>query len=166
MRKKYIVYSVLQMIFTAIVPLAFIISEYATTSGGLRYKLPLGAIVVAIIMLVISKNTLLKPRIAKLTAVIAQHEGDLKVESEEGKIKNLIAELKHERTVMCILNSLMPILLLGAMLIAAKALESAVMKLSGAIGFSLASFILGTVFGTLAARCVWAKHGGNADETT
>lgn len=161
MRKKYITYTVLQALFTAVAPLVFILCEYADTSGGLKFKLPLGGIMLIVVMLLIAKNTFLKPRIAKLTAAIAQHESDLKVESDEGKINNLISELKRERTVMYVFNGVLPVLILGAMLIAAKALESAAMKLSGAIGFSLGSFVLGTVFGVLAARCVWAKHGGD-----
>lgn len=39
-----------------------------------------------------------------------------------------------------------------------KALENAVIVLSGAVGLTLVSFCLGTLFGILAARQVVGKH--------
>lgn len=162
MRARYIIFTVAQALFCTAVPLAFIFTQYADTSGGLFYKLPLGILMLAIALVIIGKNTLLKPRIQKLTAQIAQHEADLKIESDEGRIDNLITELKRERTVSTVLNAIMPILILAALLIACKALETAVIELSGAVGFSLASYAIGTIFGVLAARSVYAKHGGGA----
>ena len=95
----------------------------------------------------------------KLTAQIAQHGRDLKVESDEGRIANFEAELRRERTAETVLNAILPIMLLAALLLACKAMESAVLQLSGAIGFTLASYVIGTVFGLFAAREVHGKHG-------
>lgn len=147
------------MLFCTIAPLVFIFVQYGDTSGGLRYKLPLGLILFVVIVLIIAKNTLLKPRLARLTAQIAQHVGDLKVESDEGRIANLEAELRRERTVETVLNAILPMIMLAALLIACKAMESAVLQLSGAIGFTLGSYAIGTAFGILAAREVHGKHG-------
>ncbi len=158
MKKRYIVFTVAQAVFCAAVPLAFIFTQYAETSEGLVYKLPLGMLLLVIAILIIAKNTLLKPRIAKLTAQIAQHEADLKVESDEGRINNLVSELKRERTASVVINAIMPLIVLAAFFVACKAMESAVMELSGAVGFSLASFALGTVFGILAARTVYTRR--------
>ena len=126
----------------------------------MQYKLPLGAICVVVLVVILAKNTLLRPRIERMTAEIAQHEADLKVESDSGRINNLIAELKRERTVEVVFNAIVPLLVLSALLIGCKALEKSVLMLSGAIGFALASYAVGTVFGVLAARQVWAKRGG------
>lgn len=147
------------MLFCTVAPLVFIFIQYGDTSGGLKYKLPLGLILFVVIVIIIAKNTFLKPRLAKLTAQIAQHNGDLKVESDAGRIANLEAELRRERTAETVLNAILPIILLAAFLLACKAMESAVLQLSGAIGFTLASYAIGTVFGVLAAREVHGKHG-------
>lgn len=148
------------MLFCTVAPLVFIFIQYGDTSGGLKYKLPLGLILFVVIVIIIAKNTFLKPRLAKLTAQIAQHDGDLKVESDEGRIANFEAELRRERTAETVLNAILPIMLLAALLLACKAMESAVLQLSGAIGFTLASYVIGTVFGLFAAREVHGKHGG------
>lgn len=148
------------MLFCAVAPLVFIFIQYGDTSGGLKYKLPLGLILFVVIVIIIAKNTFLKPRLAKLTAQIAQHDGDLKVESDEGRIANFEAELRRERTAETVLNAILPIMLLAALLLACKAMESAVLQLSGAIGFTLASYVIGTVFGLFAAREVHGKRGG------
>lgn len=160
MKARYILFTIMHALFCAVVPIVFIFIQYGDTSGGLRYKLPLGALLLIVIIITIAKNTFLRPRLSKLAAEIAQHEADLKIESDSGRINNLISELKRERTLETVLNALVPILLLSALLIACKALENAVLQLSGAIGFALGSYTLGTVFGVLAARSVWAKHGG------
>lgn len=148
------------MLFSTIAPLVFIFTQYGDTRGGLVYKLPLGLIMLAAIVVIIAKNTFLKPRLNKLAAKIAQHDGDLNVESDAGRIANLESELKRERTIETALNAVTPILLLAAFFVACKAMESAMLQLSGAIGFTLASYVFGTVFGILAAREVHGKHGG------
>ena len=135
--KKLIVYTAAQVLFCTVEPLVFIFIQYGDTSGGLKYKLPLGLILFVVIVIIIAKNTFLKPRLAKLTAQIAQHDGDLKVESDEGRIANFEAELRRERTAETVLNAILPIMLLAALLFACKAMESAVLQLSGAIGFTL-----------------------------
>ena len=160
MRARYIVFTIMHALFCAVVPIVFIFIQYGDTSGGLQYKLPLGAILVVVLLLILAKNTLLRPKLTKITTEIVQHEADLKVESDSGKIANLISELKQERTIEAILNAAVPLLILAALLIGCKALERSVLQLSGAIGFALGSYTLGTVFGVLAARSVWAKHGG------
>lgn len=156
--KKLIAYTALQAVFTAVVPLAFLFTQYGATTTGVQYKLPLGVILVAVVTLWIAKNTLLRPRIAKLTASIAQHESDLKVEADQAKIRNLENALKTERVTETVLNAVMPLLVLSGLLVLCKALESAVLVLSGAVGFTLASFAVGTVCGVLAAREVTGKH--------
>lgn len=161
---KLIVYTALQTLFCAVAPLVYIFTQYGDTSGGLKYKLPLGLVLFLFVVTVIAKNTLLKPRIQKLTAQIAQHEGDLKVESDADKAESLAAELKRERTTETVLNAVTPALLLSALLIACKAMENAVLRLSGAIGFTLASYVIGTVFGILAAREVKGKRAKEKDD--
>lgn len=158
--KKLILFSVLQALFCAVAPIIFIFTEYGDTSGGLAYKLPLGAILVVIGVLLIAKNTLLKPKLIKLSAAIAQHDADLKIEADKAKITNLENELKRERTIETLLNAIMPLLVFAALLVACKALENAVLQMSGAIGFTLASYAVGTIFGVCAAREVHGKHGG------
>ncbi|MDE7406488.1 MAG: hypothetical protein K2M89_06420 [Clostridiales bacterium] len=161
MKIRYILFTILHALFCAVVPIVFIFIQYGDTSGGLQYKLPLAAILIVVLVLILAKNTLLRPRITRMIAEIAQHEADLKVESDSGRIANLISELKRERTTEVILNAAVPLLVLSALLIGCKALERSALMLSGAIGFALASYAVGTVFGVLAARQVWAKHGGN-----
>lgn len=156
--KSLIAFTVLQALFTAGVPLVLLFCAYGTTQAGVAYKLPLGVILVAIVVLWIAKNTLLKPRMAKLTAKIAQHEGDLSIEADQAKIVNIENELKAERTAEAVLNALMPLLILVGLLVLCKALENAVIVLSGAVGLTLVSFCLGTLFGILAARQVVGKH--------
>lgn len=156
--KSLIAYTVLQALFTAVVPLVLLFCTCGRTDAGLAYKLPLAAVIVAVVVVWIAKNTLLKPRIARLTAKIAQHEGDLSVEADQAKIINLETELKAERTTEVVLNAIMPLLVLLGLLVLCKALENAVIVLSGAVGLTLMSFVVGTLFGILAARQVVGKH--------
>lgn len=158
--KKLIIFTVAQVLFCTVAPLVFVFTQYGETGGGLKYKLPLGILLFIVIIVIIAKNTFLKPRMQKLAAQIAQHDGDLKVESDVERIANFEAELRRERTTETILNAITPILLLAALLIACKAMEHAVLQLSGAVGFTLTSYVIGTVFGVLAAREVHGKHGG------
>lgn len=158
MRSRYIVYAIAHVMFCVVCPIVFIFVQYGDTSGGLEYKLPLGAILVVLLLIVIAKNVLLRPRIIKLTAAIGQHEAALKIENDAGKIDRLIAVLKRERTIEVLVNSFVPILVLAALLVGCKALERAAVVLSGAIGFALVSFVVGTTFGVLAGREVWVKH--------
>lgn len=160
MKTRYIIFTIAHALFCAVAPIVFIFIQYGDTNGGLQYKLPLGAILVVVLLLIFAKNTLLRPRLEKMTAEIAQHEVDLKVESDSGRIANLVAELKRERTIEVILDAAVPLLVLAALLIGSKGLERSALMLSGAIGFALASYAVGTAFGVLAARQVWAKHGG------
>lgn len=160
MKSRYIFFTIAHALFCAVCPIVFIFVQYGDTRGGLQYKLPLGAICVVVLVVILAKNTLLRPRIERMTAEIAQHEADLKVESDSGRINNLIAELKRERTIEVVFNATVPLLVLSALLVGCKALEKSVLMLSGAIGFALASYAVGTVFGVLAARQVWAKRGG------
>lgn len=160
MKSRYIFFTIAHALFCAVCPIVFIFVQYGDTSGGLQYKLPLGAICVVVLVVILAKNTLLRPRIERMTAEIAQHEADLKVESNSGRINNLIAELKRERTIEVVFNATVPLLVLSALLVGCKALEKSVLMLSGAIGFTLASYVIGTVFGLFAAREVHGKHGG------
>ncbi len=158
MKARYITFTVLQALFCAVVPLIFMFVQYAETGEGLRYKLPLGILLLCVVIVVIAKNTFLKPRMSKLAAQIAQHEADLKIENDTGRIKNLVSELRKERIVETVLNCVMPVFVLAALLVACKAMENAVLELSGAVGFSLGSYVLGFIFGILAAREVGSKH--------
>ncbi|MCH5163080.1 MAG: hypothetical protein J1G38_06280 [Clostridiales bacterium] len=158
--KKLIIFTVLQALFCAVAPLVFIFIQYGDTGGGLAYKLPLAALLLVIVVVIIAKNTLLKPRMTKLSAQIAQQEADLSVECDAEKVKNLESDLKCKRTVEAVINAIIPVLLLAALLIACKAMENAILQMSGAIGFTLAAYVVGTVFGVLAAREVHGKHGG------
>lgn len=158
--KKLIIYTVLQALCCCAAPAAFVFAEYGGTSGGLVYKLPLGALLCTIAIVAIAENTLLKPRLTRLSAAIAQHGADLKIEADADKIRNLEAELKRERVLETLLNGVMPVLALAAIFVACKAMERAVIQLSGAIGFTLAAYAVGLIFGVLAAREVHGKHGG------
>lgn len=117
MKTRYIIFTIAHALFCAVAPIVFIFIQYGDTNGGLQYKLPLGAILVVVLLLIFAKNTLLRPRLEKMTAEIAQHEVDLKVESDSGRIANLVAELKRERTIEVILDAAVPLLVLAALLI-------------------------------------------------
>lgn len=158
MRTRYIIYTVLQAFFCAVVPVVFIFLQYGSSDGGLKYKIPLGAILAILLVLFAANAAVIRPRRQRLAAKIAQHESDLAIESDSNKIDNLIDELKVERTVETIINAIVPLLVFVALYIGAKGLERSAFLLSGALGFSLLSFALGTIFGVLSARSVWAKH--------
>ncbi len=158
MKARYIAFTVLQILFCTVAPIIFIFVQYGDTDGGLKYKLPLGILLFCVVIIVISKNTFLKPRMTKLSAQIAQHEADLKIESDEWRIKNLKTELRKERIIETVLNSIMPVFVLAALLVACKAMESAALELSGAVGFTLGSYVIGFIFGILAAREVHSKY--------
>lgn len=155
---KNIIYSIAELLCYAVAPLIFIVIQYGDTTEGVVYKIGFIGILLCILVVWIVKKTILKKWVDKLRGKITQHEGDLETESDPVKIENLKEALKSARTIETLFSALIPFLLLCALLVMCHALEAAIVKLSGAIGFTLISFFIGTVFSILNAREVHGKY--------
>lgn len=162
--KLKIFYTIMEALFLLIAPLVFVLVEYGSTQTGTPFKLGFGGILMLLLLVWIFKRTLLKNYLNTLREQIASYEGGLKVETDAGKITNLTRELKRAKTVDTLIGSITPLLVLCALLLLCNALERALVTLSGAVGFTIVSFVLGTVFSVLRARQVKSKDKGSKNQ--
>ena len=150
MRK--LVFTVLEIIFVAVVPAVLVTINYVTWQPEAAFKISLGGVLLFLLLFYIIKKVLINKYLERLKATITQHLADLKVEPDPERAKSLVEALKRERSIECLLNFIIPALLLALLFIICKALEAAAIKMSGTVGFIAASEIIGLVFSILSAR--------------
>lgn len=151
MRK--LVFTVLEIIFVAVVPAVLVTINYVTWQPeAAAFKISLGGVLLFLLLFYIIKKVLINKYLERLKATITQHLADLKVEPDPERAKSLVEALKRERSIECLLNFIIPALLLALLFIICKALEAAAIKMSGTVGFIAASEIIGLVFSILSAR--------------
>lgn len=159
--KARIIYTVLSLLFVAVIPLALVIWQYSNIGENADgFKFGITGVMVAILVFVALKKTLINKWLEKQRAGIAQHLADLKIETDAGKIANLEKALQHSQTIECVLNAILPTLLFIASIIACKALEAGVIKLGNVMACITVSYLIGVVFDVLASREVVSKNRG------
>lgn len=153
--RKKIVYTALEITFAAVVPAVLIIINYVSWgSEATGFKISLGGIMLLLLTFYIIKKIIINKYIERLKAKIIQHTADLEVEVNKDKADSLKETLRKERTIECVLNFIIPALLLAGLFIVCKALEAAAVKMSGTVGIIGASEIIGLAFSILSARQV------------
>lgn len=156
---KKLVFTILEITFAAVVPAALIITNYASWSEeATGFKISLGGVMLFLLLFYIVKKLLLNKYTERLKSKINQHMADLEVEVNQERIESLKEALKKERTVECVLNFIIPALLLVLLFIVCKALEVAAVKMSGTVGLIGASEVVGLLFSILSARQVEGKR--------
>lgn len=155
---KKIVYTVLETMFAAVIPAVLIIINYVSwDTEATGFKISLGGIILLLLVFYIVKKVLLNKYTERLKAKITQHMADLEVEVNKERADSLKETLRKERTIECVLNFIIPALLLAMLFIVCKALEVAAVKMSGTVGIIGASELIGLAFSILSARQVEGK---------
>lgn len=85
---------------------------------------------------------------------------NLKTKQDPAEIAALEKELKNIRTIEAVFSSIIPLLFIVAAIIAFKALEAQLVKLSATLGWIGISYAVGLVFNVLYSREIHAKSGG------
>ena len=150
---KLIILKILEIIFVAVVPVVLISINYISWNPeATALKISLGGIFLLLLVFYIFKKTVLNKYLRRISDMITQHKADLKVETNAEKITALKNALKFEKTIECIINFIIPALLLAAVFIICIALEAAVAKMSGTVGLIIVSECIGLVFSIFVAR--------------
>lgn len=153
MRK--LVFMICEVAFVAVIPAVLITVNYVTWQPeAAAFKISLGGVLLALLVFYLVKKLLINKYLERLKATITQHAADLRVEPDKEKIEALKEALKREKTIECLLNFVIPALLLALLFVVCKSLEAAAVKMSGTVGFIAASEIVGLVFSILSARQV------------
>lgn len=153
MKARKIVFTVLEILFVAAVPAALIIWNYSTWGEGTTgFKISVTGILLLIVVFFVLKAVFLNRYLKRMSDRAAQHEADLKVETDGEKKENLRKALRTERSIEALLSYVMPLLVVAGLYVLALVLESAAVRLSGTFGLCAASMVVGFVFGFFAAR--------------
>lgn len=163
--KKRVIFFILQVIFSAIAPIILVIIQYSNignTKEAIGFKISITGIILLIFLFWVIKRLFIDKKLADLKMQCNVMLADLKTKQNEAEIKALEYEIKNIRTLEAVLNSILPILFLGATFIAFKALEDQLVKLSSTLGWIIVSFCIGTIFNVLYSREVHSKkHKGD-----
>lgn len=167
--KKKIAFNILQLIFYGVIPLVLIFLTYGSVgngAAGLGFKIAAPGIILLILVFLCFKRLFINKRMSDAREQLNNLKADLKVKTDAAEVRNIETAIKNLGTVEVVLNSIVPILLTGLMIICCKVMEAGLVRLSGTCGFILISFVIGTVFAVLDAREVVSKHRESNDERT
>lgn len=153
MSKKKIVFTVLEVLFVAVIPMVLIFVNY--TSWGeeaAAFKIAFTGILLLFVIVLIVKKVILNTYLERARATLTQHKADLRVETDKTKRENLENAVKRGQTLETVLTYVFPFLLLGGLYVLAQALETAAVQLSGTVGLIAASVAVGFAFSLFSAR--------------
>lgn len=159
--KKKVVYTVLELLFTGVAPLALVIAQYSNigaTTQAVGFKMSITGILLAMLVLLVLKRTYLNKLLSNLEQRANNCITIISTDTDTEKVARAENVLKGIRTAQTVINAILPILIFAAVIVACKALEAQLVELSGCMGLITVSYIVGTVFGVLAAREVKSKH--------
>lgn len=153
MTVRKIIFTVLEIVFVAVVPIVLVILNYSSWGEeATHFKIAFTGILLLFVIAYFIKKIILNKWLERARATLTQHKADLKVETDSAKRENLIAAVKRGQMLETLLTYVFPFLLLAGLYVLAQAVESAAVQLSGTIGFIAASMLIGFVFGLHSAR--------------
>lgn len=158
--KKRIIFFILHLLFSAVIPIALVIVRYSTienTGAAVGFKISITGILLLIFVFWVVKKLFIDRKLADLKAQSNVMLADLKTKQDPAEIAALEKELKNIRTIEVIFSSLIPLLFIVAAIIAFKALEAQLVTLSATLGYIAISFFIGLVFNILYSREIHAK---------
>lgn len=163
MTKKRLAFFLLHVIFSAVVPLVFVIVRYSTmenTRGAVGFKISITGILLLIFVFWVIKKLFIDRKLTDLKAQSNIMLANLKTKQDPAEIAALERELKNIKTVEAIFSSIIPLLFIVAAIVAFKALEAQLVTLSATLGYIGLSYGVGLIFNVLYSREVHAKNGG------
>lgn len=167
MTKKRLVFFLLHILFSALVPIVLVIARYSTignTRGAVGFKISVTGILLLIFVFWTVKKLFIDRKVADLKAQSNVMIADLKTKQDPAEIAALEKELKSIKTVEAIFGSVIPLLFICAAIIAFKALEAQLVTLSVTLAYIAISYAVGLVFNVLYSREIHAKNGGGDND--
>ena len=156
---KWFLYLVCEVLFVAVIPLIIVYIGYGGWGKeATKFKWFFGALIAIIVVFWIVKKVLVSPWLDRQKIKAGSLEAQLEAESDKGKIANIESGLKRVRIIETIFSWILPLAFLAVAFFASRAMEQAIVKFSGVLGFIGISEIIGFVFGCLVALCVDSKH--------
>lgn len=156
---KWFLFTVLELLFVAVIPLVVVYIGYGGWGKEANhFKVYFGVLFSAVIIFWIIKTVLITPWIDKQKIKAGNLEAQLEAENDKGKIENIESALKRARLTETIFSWILPLAFLLIAFLASRAMEQAIVKFSGILGFIGISEFIGFVFGCLVALCVDSKH--------
>ena len=156
---KWLLLISLEVLFVAVIPLAIVYIGYGGWGEEANdFKIRFGVLIFAIVVFWIVKKVLITPWLDKQKVKAGNLEAQLEAENDRGKIENIESALKRVRLTETIFSWILPLAFLLVAFWASRAMEEAIVKFSGILGFIGISEFIGFVFGCLVALCVDSKH--------
>lgn len=153
MSKKKLAFTIFEVLFVAVIPLALVITNYSSWGTEANtFKIAFTGILLLFFVFYIIKKIILNTYIERARAMLTQHKADMKVETDASKKEKLMQAIKRGQAFETIITYIFPFLLLGGLYVLSQALETAAVQLSGTIGLISASVVIGFLFSMLAAR--------------
>ena len=161
MTKKRLVFFILHVLFSAVVPLALV--RYSTiddTKAAVSFKISITGIMLLIFVFWAIKKIFVDKKLSDLKAQKSVMLANLKTKQDPAELTALEKELKSINTIEVIFGSIIPLLFIVAAIVAFKALEAQLVKLSATLGYIGISYAVGLIFNILYSREIHAKSGG------
>lgn len=159
--KKRVVFFILHLVFSALVPIALVIVRYSNignTSEAVGFKISITGILLLILIFWIVKKLFIDRKLSDLKAQSNVMLADLKTKQDTDELAAIVNELKSIKTLEAIFGSVIPLLFIVAALVAFKALEAQLLTLSSTLGFIAVSYVIGMVFNVLYSREIHSKN--------
>ncbi|MDE6473620.1 MAG: hypothetical protein K2L70_00775 [Clostridia bacterium] len=163
MTKNRLVFFILHVLFSAVVPLALIIVRYSTidnTKAAVGFKVSITGIMLLIFVFWTIKKLFVDKKLSDLKAQKSVMLANLKTKQDPAELAALEKELKSINTLEVVFGSIIPLLFIVVAIIAFKALEAQLVKLSATLGYIGISYAIGLIFNILYSREIHAKNGG------
>ena len=167
MTKNRLIFFILHVLFSAVVPLALVIARYSTiddTKAAVSFKISITGIMLLIFVFWAIKKIFVDKKLSDLKAQKSVMLANLKTKQDPAELAALEKELKSINTIEVIFGSIIPLLFIVAAIVAFKALEAQLVKLSATLGYIGMSYAVGLIFNILYSREIHAKNGGNDND--
>lgn len=167
MTKNRLVFFILHVLFSAVVPLALVIARYSTiddTKAAVSFKISITGIMLLIFVFWAIKKIFVDKKLSDLKAQKSVMLANLKTKQDPAELTALEKELKSINTIEVIFSSVIPLLFIVVAIVAFKALEAQLVKLSATLGYIGISYTVGLIFNILYSREIHAKNGGKDND--
>ena len=133
---KRFIFVVLELIFTAVVPLVIVYLGYGGWGAkAKRFKIYFRVVVAAVVVFLIVKRVFINPWLDKQRIKAGSLEAQIETENDAGKILNIEEALRRARITETVLNWVLPLAFLVVAFLACRALEKSIVTFTGIIGF-------------------------------
>ena len=156
---KWFLFSILELLFVAVLPLIIVFIGYdGWGEEANQFNIYFGVLLFIVIIFWIVKKVFISPWLDRQKVKMGNLEAQLETENDAGKIANIESALKTSRLIETVCSWVLPLLFLLVAFLASRAMEQAIVKFSGILGFIGVCEFIGFVFGCIVALCVDSKH--------